>query len=64
MTPPVSGVTGNMFPIVKRRSMRASAPVKVPAGKPAVTCMPLPLPTSVAEKLAADPDWVAVQGVV
>ena len=53
-----------LFPIVKRRSMRVPAPVKVPAGKPAVTCMPLPLPTPVAVKLAAEPDCVAVQGVV
>jgi hypothetical protein len=44
--------------------MRASAPVKVPAGKPAVTWTPLPLPTSPVEKLADDPDAVAWHGVL
>ena len=42
--------------------MRASAPVNVPAGNPATTCMPVPLPIPVVEKVDSFAECAAVQG--
>ncbi len=60
-TPAVHGVTGNILPTVSRRSSRASAPVKVPAGKPATTCIPLPSPMPSAVNVTVLPDCAAIQ---